>query len=170
MVKRGAILLAALALATPVLAQEEAPVDELTFAVIEFTRAAPFIGTPLGCGGEDAICLTELFQGQATTVRHIDGEELPRRFTLRLPAHSIRLLPGSRLLVYARPFEDNGTQGYFASWWLQERFDGLYCVGLEYLQDLPEGSVRDAFENGVFRRANETRDHDAQDYRCIWSQ
>ena len=166
---RGGLLLAALALAAPVAAEEEAPVEEPTLAVVEFTRAAPFIGVPVGCYDPDRIFLTELYEGQATPVRHIFGEELPRRFTLRFPAHSVRVKPGLRMLVWVNPFEDGDSEGYFASWWDLERFDGLFCETEEGLERFPEGPLRTAFENGVPRHGRETAAYDAADYLCIWS-
>ncbi len=166
---RGLMALAALLLAVPAAAQEADPVVEPTLAVIEFTRAAPFIGVPANCGEGGDICFTELYQGQATTVRHVSGDELPRRFTLRLPGHAMRISRGARMLVFVQPFEDQGTQGYFAQWWDQERFDGLYCVTLEQLERFPDGPVRTAFENGVPRHGRETRDYGEADYLCIWS-
>lgn len=168
--RRSLICLAALALSAPLAAQEEDVQAEPTLAVVEFTRSAPFIGIPAGCGdGENEICLTELYEGQATPVRHISGEELPRRFTLRFPAHAMRVGPGARMPVFARPFEDGESKGYYAQWWDLERFDGLYCETEELLQHYPEGPVRTAFENGVPRHGRETADFDEADYLRIWS-
>ncbi len=169
MVLRGAIMLSALALAAPLAAQDDMVEAEPTLAVVEFTRGAPFIGIPAGCNGPDQICLAELYEGQATPVRHISGEELPRRFTLRFTSHAMRVRPGARMLVWTRPFEDGESTGYFVSWWDLERFDGLYCETEEMLERYPEGPVRTAFENGVPRHGRETADHDAADYLCIWS-
>lgn len=166
---RGLIILAALAFAAPVVAQEEVAEAEPTLAVVEFTRSAPFIGVPAGCDGPDQICLAEHYEGQATPVRHISGDELPRRFTLRFTSHAMRIRPGARMLVWASPFTDGDTEGFYASWWETEMFDGLYCIAEDRLERFPEGTVRTAFENGVKRHQSETVDYSEADYLCIWS-
>ena len=171
---RGLLLPAALLLAAPAIGQDAGPeaasTEQRTLAVVEFTRVAPFICIPVGCA-EAELCMTELYEGQATTVRLVAGDPLPRRFTLRYPAHANTSHPGRRMLVYLRPFEDQGTHGYFADWWeLDQRFDGLFCVRLEDMDRWTDGLVKTAFEQGLTRHGRETSDYDAADYRCIWSE
>lgn len=112
---------------------------------VEFRQPAKYIGVPKICPGsspeenqDEILCVAELYQGPAERLRHLSGPKVPRNMRLRATAHSAYkfLRPGTLLLVAARPFEDQGTQGVFAHWWTMADDDGRFCFREDELAEL----------------------------------
>lgn len=129
-------------LAPPADAQND---NRPTVMFVEFRQPAKFVGFPKICPGsppdanpEEEICLAELYQGPASRLRHLSGPRTSRSMRLRTTAHSahVFLRPDNLLLVAARPFDDEGTKGIFAHWWIMADEKGRFCLRESQIAEL----------------------------------
>lgn len=154
-----------------------APATEPTLMVVEFPRGAPYIGEPRRCPGTppdesdpgdgNDICLAELYQGRADVVLHLAGPRTEAHPLVRLTAHARRWGPGTRMLVVTRPFEDAGTVGRFAPWWLLPEEDGDYCLSVEELARAGDNPVTRQFATGYRRHFRARGYSESTDFRCL---
>ena len=172
----AAALMIALALqgnAATAQAQAAAPAPEPSLMIVEFPFGAKFIGFPKRCPGsteedsDDDICIAELYEGPAQTVRHISGPPIRRRVRLRLTAHARNWPAGTRMMVLTIPFNDKGKTGNFAYWW-DLPTDGVdYCMDTETLARWGDDPVSRAFAKGYQRRFRPDFYVERTDFRCI---
>lgn len=168
------LLVLALQGGTEAMAQIIEPAPEPTLMIVEFPSGAPVIGLPARCPGappdepaNESICLAELYQGPVRVVRHLSGPRLGRGLLVRLTAHARRWRPGTRMIVATRPFEDQGTAGQFAIWWLSPEADGDFCLAEEDLAQGGDPVLIQAFGQGYRRNFRPSGYVERADFRCI---
>ena len=157
-------------------AQAPAPATdpEPSLAIVEFPQGARFIGFPKRCPGstdddvgEGDICLAELYEGRALTIRHLSGPRLRWRERLRLTAHARNWRAGTRMMVLTIPFNDRGTTGNFAYWWDLPNDGDDYCLSTEELAGWGDDPVSRAFAKGHRRHLRPDFYVERTDFRCI---
>lgn len=141
--------------------------------IVEFERPARYIGEPQVCPGAspdddpaEVLCMASLYQERARVLRHLAGPRLPARIRLRTTTHSFvgLLRPGNAIVVEVTPFNDNGTEGYFASWWQSEDEWGRICLDEDTIAEL---GVERQFRSGRRQGWHDPTSGETSWSRCI---
>ena len=142
------------------------PAVEPSVLIVEFEPS--YVGIPVGCENPETICLAELYEGPMRVLQHLSGPSIQSGQILRYSRHGQYIKPRVRLVVAVRPFEDNGTKGYFAFWWERPVEPGKYCVTVDQFKSWSaEDPVRRVFSTAKVRHFQPAGWDESDDFHCI---